>query len=84
MMTGIVMAFGLGIGTTLAGVRSYNDLLKKHADAKLSIDNVYLQGEVKRLRAQVALHIAKDDYPLHAFSADVRKPIRVVYDGASS
>ncbi len=56
-MSLIVVAFLLGVGTGLAGAHSYRDLRHKLSDAKLSTDNNYLHEEVKRLRAQVALHI---------------------------
>lgn len=73
MVTVILIAFGLGIGTALAGVRSYSELMRRHADAKLTTDNAYLQSEVKRLRGQVALHIGKEDYAPYVFDAAMRK-----------
>lgn len=72
-MTLIFIAFGLGTGFGLGGAYSYTDLLRKHADAKLTVDNNYLTEEVRRLRTQVALHIGKEEYSPRVFSVEARR-----------
>lgn len=66
MVTLIFVAFGLGILVGLAALYTRTDLFKRFTDIKLKANNEYLTEEVKRLRAQVALYIGKDEQPLTA------------------
>lgn len=53
----ILSSFAMGAGVGVAGCYSYRDFMVIATNAKLAVENNHLTGEVKRLRAQVALHI---------------------------
>lgn len=55
---GIVCGIGIGIAMT----RFAFDSMLRREDKKLKDECDHLRGEVKRLRAQVALHINHDTY----------------------
>ena len=57
MIALLIYGFAAGLGVGVAAGFSYFDFLRIRGDDKLRADNKDSQEEIKRLRAQVALHI---------------------------
>lgn len=53
-LSGGLIGFGLAV--------QWGKIAKMHADERLVERNTYLEGEVTRLRAQVALHVGATPY----------------------